>query len=188
MVLLIANSYKPYSFIRIRPGSNLKEVNQYIYNAAKNVAPDYPIEIETFDSMMLRQYQREYQTIDYVTGFSIVSIILALMGILGLIAFESQYKQKEVGIRKVFGATEQSLLLRFTTHYLLLVSCCFLIAIPIATTLVNNWNSNFTNTPPLYWWQFVLAFLIVALLTLLIVVLQTRKTIVTDPIDTLRNE
>lgn len=188
IVLLIANSYKPYSFIRIRPGSNLKEVNQYIYHAAKNVAPDYPIEIETFDSMMQRQYQREYQTIDYVTGFSIVTIILALMGILGLIAFESQYKQKEVGIRKVFGATEQSLLLRFTTHYLLLVSCCFLIAIPIATTLVNNWNSNFTNTPPLYWWQFALAFLFVALLTLLIVALQTRKTIVTDPIDTLRNE
>ena len=106
----------------------------------------------------IRDWQRitkvSDQESDLVTVFSLLAIIISLVGVFGLVVFETQYRRKEIGIRKVHGATVGEILLMFNKAYLRIVGICFVIAAPVAWQGVKMWLEGFAYKTPLHWWVF----------------------------------
>lgn len=116
-----------------------------------------------------------------LSGF--LAIIISLVGVFSLVAFETQYRRKEIGLRKVHGATVMQILVMFNRTYLRLVLICFLIAAPLAYYGVSVWIEGFVYRTPLYWWIFILSLFVVTLVTLTTVTVQNWRSARMNPVE-----
>jgi len=126
-------------------------------------------------------------------GIKLVSLeynqeFIACLGLIGLAAFTTEQRSKEIGIRKVLGANILSLTGLLSGKFLKLVLIAFLIASPIAWYIMNNWLEGFTYRIQIPWWSFVITALISILITALAVGYQTIKAAFANPVDSLRDE
>ena len=110
------------------------------------------------------------------------------MGVFGLVTFETQYRRKEIGIRKIMGATVTEILIIFYKKFAWIVFACFLLAVPVVWYGVNKWLQAFTYRIPLYWWVFVLSLFIVMVITFVTVTLQSWRTATSNPVYSLKSE
>ena len=156
-------------YFRLKSGSDAIKAASEIESLLKKAAPDEPVEIEFYDTILDNLYQNELRTGKLVVIFSIIAVILTLGGVVGLVLFDTQYKKKETSVRKIFGASVGKILERANTGYALIVLVCFIIACPIAVLVTSRWLQNFTDRIPLYPWVFVLALAVMAAATSLIV-------------------
>ena len=139
------------------------------------------------DEDIERLYQSEQKLTTLITLFALISIVISLMGVFGLVLFDAQYRRKEIGIRRVNGATVTEILLMFNLQFLKIVAVCAVVAVPLGYYAINRWLSNFAYRISLDWWVFVLAILILALLTVGIVTIRSWKTATENPADVVKN-
>lgn len=156
-------------YFRLKSGSDAIKAASEIESLLKKAAPDEPMEIEFYDTILDNLYQNELRTGKLVVIFSIIAVILTLGGVVGLVLFDTQYKKKETSVRKIFGASVGKILERANTGYALIVLVCFIIACPIAVLVTSRWLQNFTDRITLYPWVFILVLLIMSVATSLIV-------------------
>lgn len=123
-----------------------------------------------------------------ITLFSLLAILLSIVGVFGLVIFETQYRRKEIGIRKVHGATVGEILLMFNKLYLRIVTVCFVIAAPLAYYGVHKWLENFAQRTPIYWWIFALAFGVVTAITMATVTFQNWRAANENPVNSIKSE
>ena len=123
-----------------------------------------------------------------ITLFSMIAIFISIVGVFGLVVFDSEYRKKEIGIRKVFGSTTQQILVMFNKTYLKIVVVCFVFAAPAAYYAVVKWLENFAYKTPLYWWVFALSFAVVAFVTFATVTFQNWRAANANPVKSLRSE
>ena len=123
-----------------------------------------------------------------LTGFSVVSVIITCFGLLCMIAFATERRIKEIGIRKVFGASILQVLSLFGKDYLILtgISCC--IAFPLSWWFMYHWLNNFEYRMPLYWWIFASAGISVFVITMCTVGIQAFKAAITNPVSAIKTE
>jgi putative ABC transport system permease protein len=105
-----------------------------------------------------------------------------------LVIFETQYRRKEIGIRRVNGATVREILLMFNSKFVVIVAICFIIAAPISYFITDYYYSTFAYRAPIHWWVFVVALLAVLFVTTLVVTLATFRTASANPVESLRTE
>ena len=178
----------PISYIRLKAGSDIHAVVGHIQETMRELDPSYPFNIEFYDEIFNHLYQKEENLRDLVTVFSLLAIIISLVGVFGLVVFETQYRRKEIGIRKVHGAAVGEILLMFNKAYLKIVGICFVIAAPIAWQGVKMWLEGFAYKTPLHWWVFLIALLIVTVITLLTVSFQNWKAANENPVNSIKSE
>ena len=178
----------PISYIRLKAGSDIHAVVGHIQETMRELDPSYPFNIEFYDEIFNHLYQKEENLCDLVTVFSLLAIIISLVGVFGLVVFETQYRRKEIGIRKVHGATVGEILLMFNKAYLRIVGICFVIAAPVAWQGVKMWLEGFAYKTPLHWWVFLIALLIVTVITLLTVSFQNWKAANENPVNSIKSE
>jgi len=145
---------------------------------------DYVFVNETFDLM----YRPEERTANLTLGFSLLAIFIACMGLFGLSAFTSQQRIKEIGIRKVLGASMFSIVRLISKEYIYLTVLAGLIACPAAYYFLNKWLENFAYREPLSLYIFVFSGVLALLITFLTVSFQSIKAALTNAVDTLRHE
>ena len=119
-------------------------------------------------------------------SLSLIAIVIALLGVYGLVTFDTRFRRKEISLRKINGASVSDVLAMFSVAYLKIVLISFVISIPVVFVVIRDWLSAFPYKIPIYWWVFVLAFLFVALLTLGISLVQTYTTARENPINQLK--
>ena len=156
-------------YFRLKSGSDAIKAASEIESLLKKAAPDEPVEIEFYDTILDNLYQNELRTGKLVVIFSIIAVILALGGVVGLVLFDTQYRKKETSVRKIFGASVGKILEKANTGYALIVLVCFIIACPIAVLVTSQWLQNFTDRITLHPWVFILVLLIMSVATSLIV-------------------
>ena len=156
-------------YFRLKSGSEPVKAASEIESLLKKAVPDEPVEIEFYDTILDNLYQNELRTGKLVAIFSIIAVILALGGVVGLVLFDTQYRKKETSVRKIFGASVGKILEKANTGYALIVLVCFIIACPIAVLVTSRWLQNFTDRIPLHPWVFILALAVMAAATSLIV-------------------
>ena len=156
-------------YFRLKSGSDAIKAASEIESLLKKAAPDEPVEIEFYDTILDNLYQNELRTGKLVVIFSIIAIILALGGVVGLVLFDTQYRKKETSVRKIFGASVGKILEKANTGYALIVLICFIIACPIAVLVTSRWLQNFTDRITLHPWVFIFALAVMAAATSLIV-------------------
>ena len=120
--------------------------------------------------------------------FTILAIIIAVMGVFGLVALSAEQRTKEIGIRKVHGAHADRIVRQFCREYLIWVGISFLIACPIGYVLMRTWLSSFAYQTDISWWLFLSAGLLMGLVTLLTVIGLTRHKASQNPVESLRYE
>src|SRR4029078_9782821 len=130
----------------------------------------------------------ETQTAAVFSSFAGVAIVLACMGLFALTAFTMVQRTKEIGIRKVLGATVNNILLLVSADFIRLVLVAFIIAAPVAWWLSQKWLDNFVYRMPLHWWYFALAGLLTLIIAFITISLQALKTAMANPVKNLRTE
>lgn len=141
-----------------------------------------------FSDRLNQNYAREHQQGRMLLFFTVLAIIIAVMGVFGLVALSTEQRTKEIGIRKVNGAHSDRIVRMFCREYLIWVGVAFVVACPIGYWLMRNWLSEFAYQTPVSWWLFLLAGLLTAVITLLTVVGQTWSKASQNPIESLRYE
>lgn len=178
----------PISYIRFKAGTDIRAAVDHVRITLKNLDPSYPFNIEFYDQIFDQLYHKEENLRSLVTIFSFLAIIISLVGVFGLVVFDTQYRRKEIGIRKVHGATVGEILAMFNKAYLKIVAFCFVIAAPIAWYGVRTWLEAFAYKTPIYWWVFIMALLIVSVITLATVTFQNWKAANANPVNSIKSE
>ena len=154
-------------------------------------APDYPVEkleAKFFDQELGREYYKEENLTTMVQLFTILAIIISLMGVFGLVIFETQYRQKEIGIRRVAGATIGEILLMFNGKFIKLLIVCFAIAAPISWMIVKYYYSSFAHSADISVFTFISAFLLISVIVCTVVTVGSLKASMENPVMSLKSE
>ncbi len=174
--------------IRTQAGIDLHKTVARIENVIKTQNPGFPFEYTFLDDQFDHKFKSETLIQQLAGVFAVLSIVISCLGLLGLAAFTAERRTKEMGIRKVLGASISSLvgLLNREFAVLVLVSCA--IAFPIAWWVMNDWLGSYQYRTELHWWVFALAGVGALLIALFTVSSQTIKAALTNPTKNLRNE
>lgn len=178
----------PVSYIRLKAGTDMFAAVDYIRETLKGLDSAYPFDVEFYDEIFDNLYHKEDALRDMITVFGLLAIILSLVGVFGLVVFDTQYRRKEIGIRKVHGATVGEILRMFNKSYVRIVIVCFVIAAPVAWLGVEKWLENFAYKTPVYGWVFLLALVVVCFITLLTVSFQCWRAANANPVDSIKTE
>ena len=177
-----------YAYIKMKAGTDLRAAMDHVRAVLKELDPEYPFDVRFFDGVLQQTYEKERAIGSLITLFSAMAVFISIVGVFGLVLFDSEYRRKEIGIRKVFGSSTRQILALFNRTYLRIVAICFVIAAPVAYYGVTRWLENFAYRTPLRWWVFVLAFVAVAAVTLATVTFQNWRAANANPVKSIRNE
>lgn len=178
----------PYSYIRLKAGTDPHAAVEHIRRTIADIDPSYPFDVEFYDTVFNQLYHKEENLRSLVLVFSVLAILISLVGVFGLVVFDTQYRRKEISIRKVHGASAGQVLGMFNKAYLKIVTICFVIAAPLAWYGVSKWLERFAYKTPVQGWIFVLALGLVAVVTLATVSFQSWKAANANPLDSLKSE
>ncbi|RPE13821.1 ABC transporter permease [Chitinophaga lutea] len=176
-----------YVLVRIQPGQMEKAVAS-IEKAYKQFNPEYPFTLEYMDETFAQMYTSEQVIGRLAAAFTALAIFIACLGLFGLATFTAQQRTKEIGIRKVLGATVLQILALLSKEFLRLVLIAVAIAMPLAAYLMNDWLNKFAYHIEVSWWVFVVTGILALVLALLTVSYQSVKTARMNPIKSLRSE
>jgi len=188
VLFIDGNNSLPVSYVRIKAGTNYSEAINHIEKTIAQIDPTYPVSIEFYDTLFGQLYQKEENLRKMITVFCILAILISIVGVFGLVIFETEYKRKEIGVRKVFGSTIGEVSLLFNKLYIRIILVCFLIVIPIIYYSINKWLEGFVYKIPVYWWVFLASGFLILVITLFIVSFQSWKAARANPIDSLKDE
>jgi putative ABC transport system permease protein len=177
-----------YAYVKVAAGSDLRTALTHVRQTIREFDADYPFDVRFFDEVLNRLYEKEQQTGLLITLFSLVAIFIAMVGVFGLVVFDSEYRRKEIGIRKVFGASTREILFAFNKSYVRILCVCFLLAAPVAWYVVSRWLESFAYKTPMYWWVYAAAFAAVFLLTVATVSFQNRRAANMNPIESIKSD
>ncbi|RKR84929.1 FtsX-like permease family protein [Mucilaginibacter gracilis] len=176
-----------YLLVRIKPG-HTGNVLASLQTLCKQINPEFPFTYYFSDEQYQQLYKSEQVVVKLSNVFSALAIFVSCLGLLGLAMFTAQQRVKEIGIRKVLGASVASLFGLLSAEFLLLVVLALLIASPIAWYAMHRWLQAYAYHTPLQWWVFALSGGSIMLIALATVSFQTVKTSLINPVKTLRNE
>ena len=190
---LFSNASKSYdigvSFITLKLKSdNPREIIETIANKWGSYQPDVPFEYSFLDDDLNTAYRSDQRQASLFGIFTVLSIFIACMGLLGLIAFTAQQKTKEIGIRKVLGASISEIVRLLAIDFVKVVLLALLIATPIAAYFMSRWLQDFAYRIDMPWWVFVGSGIVAMGIALLTMGFQAVKAASADPVKSLRTE
>jgi putative ABC transport system permease protein len=173
--------------VRLKP-ENINSTISQIQSVWESFDKGYPFEYFFFDDHLDDLYKAERRTNSIFILFSVLSILIAFMGLLGLISFIAEQRKKEIGVRKTFGSTSLNIVLLISRDILKLIVIAAIISWPIAYYVMDNWLQDFSYRIGINYFMFVLIPILTIVLSLLTVIYQTVKAARKNPAETLRYE
>jgi putative ABC transport system permease protein len=164
--------------------ANLNKLDQ----GWKKIFPDQPFEYRFLKDVISDYYKSEYKAMNLFLLFAAITIFLCILGILGLSLSMNERRTKEIGLRKVNGATVTEVMILLNKNFVLWVSLAFIIASPLAFFAMHKWLQNFAYKTSLSWWIFVISGLLALAIALLTVSLQSWRAATRNPVEALRYE
>jgi putative ABC transport system permease protein len=173
--------------IRTQPGKS-REVIARIERLCKELNPAFPPSYSFVDEEYQKLYNSEQIINKLSDAFAFLAIFISCLGLLGLAMFTAEQRIKEIGIRKVLGASISSLFRLLSQEFLVLVIIALVIATPITWYAMNEWLQSFAYRAPLQWWVFAVSGVLIMLIALATVSFQAIKAALVNPIKSLRSE
>jgi len=174
-------------FIKVKPG-NTSQTLQYIEKTFKHLFPVQPYQYSFKDLQNADQYEREAKWKQIITFGAILTIFISCIGLFGLAMLSAEKRTKEIGIRKVLGASVATIAGKLSGDFLKLVVLAAIIASPFAWWVMNMWLENYPYRVSISWWMFCFAAIIVLLIALITISFQSVKAAVANPVKSLRTE
>ena len=194
----LRNEIKPFAFIN-HPGRqwnitlklaafDIQKTLAHLEKDWKQLSPERPFEYTFLDDTYAKLYASETRFQKVFISLVILGIIIACLGLLGLATFAAQQRIKEIGIRKVLGASVASVVTLLSKDFLKLVFIALILAVPIAWYAMNRWLQDFAYRIHIQWWVFVVAAIIAMIIALVTISSQAIKAAITNPVKNLRTE
>ena len=177
-----------HTYIRTEAGADIAEVRKYVFDTLMEIAPyadPEKIKVEFFDRELELLYQREDKLSTLIAMFSFLSIVISIIGVFGLVLFDTQYRRREIGIRRVHGASVGSILQMFNRKYLYIVAACSAVAIPISYYIIDQWMQQYVYRVEMSWWVYALAVAIILVITVVTVTLRSYKAATENPTESI---
>jgi ABC-type antimicrobial peptide transport system permease subunit len=173
--------------IRTKPGQT-KQALESLASLYKDVNPDYPFSYQFVDEEYKKLYSSELIISQLSIIFAAVAIVISCLGLLGLVMFSAEQRIKELGVRKVLGASVNQLVALFAQDFLKLILIAFVIASPLAWFAMNKWMRSFAYKTEISWWIFALAGSVSLIIAFVIMSYEAFKAALTNPVRSLRSE
>ena len=178
-------------YVRMTPGADIAAVTAHIRRCIAEVDPRTEpgdIVVRVFDEELGLEYDNERKLTAIVGLFALLAVVIALMGVFGLVLFETQHRRREIAVRRVMGASRGEILAMFNRRYVMLVAVCFVLAVPVSIWAVRHWLAGFAYAVPLYWWVFALALAGVLAITALTVTVRSWRAVNENPAESVKSE
>jgi putative ABC transport system permease protein len=188
MIFLIPRRSTSFNQVAVKLGPDLPAALAHLEATYARFAPSVPLDYTFLDEQYGRLYESEQRQGRLFSVFAGLAIFIACLGLFGLVTFAAHQRMKELGIRKVLGASAASLVGLLSKDFLKLVAVAFVLAVPVAWWTMENWLQNFAYRMRLEWWIFALAGLAAVAIALLTVSAQGVKAALINPIKSLRSE
>lgn len=182
----IANKHQ-YFIASVR-SENYKQLLSTLQQSWKKLNPETPFSYSFLDQDFQKNYEKEQRTSHIVTYFTFIAVVIACLGLFGLAIFSAEQRTKEIGIRKVLGASVMSIIGLLSKEFLLLVLFAILIATPLAWYGMNRWLQDFAYKVEIEWWVFALTGMLSVVIALLTVSFQSIKAALINPVRSLKSE
>jgi predicted permease len=187
MAMRIDPAWHNQACVRITP-HRVNDTLALLENKWKEMHPEYPFEFRFLDEAIQNQYRSEATTGKIVTVFTVLALFISCLGIFGLSSYMTEQRTKEIGIRKVLGATVSSVIVYIAKEFVLLVVIANAIIWPLAHYLMSRWLQTFAYRIGVGWWTFVLTGLSILVVSLITVSWQILRAAMANPVDSLRYE
>jgi putative ABC transport system permease protein len=185
MVFLVTSGRANSILVDVEPGQ-AAEAESFLQDQWAYLMPDNAFEYFIINERFAEQYSAESRLSTVVTFFASLAILIATLGLIGLASFTTEQRYKEIGIRKVMGASVSQILLLISSRFTMLVVLAFLLASPVAYWLMQGWLESFAYHDQVPWWSFPLAGIVAMLLAWLTIFSQTLKAANSNPVRILR--
>jgi len=176
-----------FFMVRITPG-NPSHVLQHIQNLWKKFLPESPLEYHFLDDSFNDLYKADQQASLLIFIFALIAVLVSALGLFGLASFTAEHRTKEIGIRKVLGASATGIMQLLSKDFVKPVIAAILIASPVAWLAMNKWLQNFAYRINISWWMLVMAGLLAVIIALATVSFQAFKAAIANPVKSLRTE
>ena len=175
-------------FVRVAKNQDKLEAKRRIAEVLNKQDGSQKYEMEFLDDDLQQTYVDEFRFISQVKLFAIICIIITVIGVFSLTMFETEYRRKEIAIRKVMGSSVGSVVSLFALRYAVPLVVAFVIAAPIGWWLSNSWLQSFAEHTPIHWWLFPLSFIAVSAVVVLTVVVQSWRVATANPVESIKTE
>ncbi|NIM57703.1 MAG: FtsX-like permease family protein [Candidatus Aenigmarchaeota archaeon] len=173
--------------LRIAAG-NIQETIAYVQGIWERFHPGYPVSYTFLDDRLNALYRNEARMMEMFGYFSMLAIFIACLGLFGLASYTTEQRTREIGVRKVMGATVSKIIILLSREFAKWVLVANIIAWPVAYFAMNKWLDNFAYRVNIGWMAFLLTAVLTAMIALLTVSYQSIKAAVANPADSLRYE
>jgi ABC-type antimicrobial peptide transport system permease subunit len=188
MYLVNYDAAEYFICIRINPKMSVSEALGKMENIFKKLIPSVPFDYNFADTEYAKKFSAEERIGNLASFFAALAIFISCLGLFGLASFVAEKRTKEIGIRKVLGATIYNLWQMLSKEFVVLVVVACVIAVPLAYYFLNNWLENYEYRTTISWWVFAAAMGGALLITLLTVSFQAIKAAIANPVKSLRTE
>jgi putative ABC transport system permease protein len=173
--------------VRIRAG-NIREALTGLEKLCKTINPKFPFTYQFSDLAFARQYKSEMVVNRLADGFAFLAILISCLGLFGLATFTAAQRTKEIGVRKVLGATTPAIAFLLTGDFLKIIVIAIVLASPIAWLIMHQWLQQYAYKIGIEWWMFAVASLATLLIALLTVSYQSIQAALVNPVKSLKSE
>ena len=184
----LSNEPGSVAIIRINPSANAKDALSKIEPVFKKFNPGQPLEYNFVDEDYAKKFGNEERIGKLASVFAILAIAISCLGLFGLTSFVAEQRKKEIGLRKVLGASVLNVWNLLSKDFVKLVIISFFISIPLAYYFMYSWLQNYSYRTGLSWWIFAVAGVGSLLITVIVVSLQAIRSAVANPVKSLRTE
>lgn len=154
----------------------------------KTLHPSVPFEYTFLDQEFQHNYEKELHTFGIVTYFTVIAIFIACLGLFGLAIFSAEQRRREIGIRKVLGASAGNVVILLSRDFIQLVLIAFVVACPLAWYIMSQWLSEFAFRIQINWWTFLTSGMVAIAVALITVSSQAAKAAMSNPVKALKAE
>lgn len=187
LMINMTDQYIQQVAVHYKPGT-LTSILPMIESEWKKAAPERSFSFTPIEDLIKNTYSSERNLSTIVSIFSLFTLLIAAFGLFGLTLFIARSRIREIGIKKVFGSSENSIVYSFLFNNLILVIAAILISIPVTLHFMTKWLNNFAYRTGIDWTVFLISFVIAAVVVLLTVFIQSYKASRTNPVEALRHE
>lgn len=185
---LVLGKY-PSSIISVKiSGAHTKDAISFVASLWKKFSPNQPLRYTFLDQNFARMYADVQRMGQIFTSFAVLAIIIACLGLFALSAFMAEQRNKEIGIRKVLGASISGITAMLSKDFVKLVFISIVVASPVAYWAMTNWLQDFAYRVPITWWIIVVPALAAILIALITISFQSIRAAMANPVDSLRSE
>ncbi|MBO4992769.1 MAG: ABC transporter permease [Alistipes sp.] len=175
-------------YIRLRAGADVEAFADYVKKLSKELAPAADeAELYYLEEWVESLYQQTKKDMVLIGLFAGLAIIIALMGVFGIVMFETQHRRSEIAVRKVYGATTRQIVEMLNLRYVWIVVACFVVAAPVAWYITSRWLEQFANRIAQPWWLYLAALVLVLAVTVGLVTLRSWRAATENPADVVKS-